>query len=51
MLSTSLTLRLSHPRHHKFKYEFEYLLNPICRYENDIETTIRYLLYCSNLSD
>ena len=51
MLSISLMFSSYYPRHHEFRHEFQYLLNIICTCENDIETTIHYLLYRSNFSD
>ena len=43
-------LGLSQLRFHKFKYNFQGTLNPICS-SGTVETTIHYLLHCPNLSN
>ena len=50
-LITRLRLDLSHLRKHKFRHNFQDTLNPIWSCGDDIETTIHYLLHCSNYSD
>ena len=50
-LITRLRLDLSHLRKHKFRLNFQDTLNPIWSCGDDIETTIHYLLHCSNYSD
>ena len=50
-LITRLRLDLSHLRKHKFRHNFQDTLNPIRSCGDDIETTIHYLLHCSNYSD
>ena len=50
-LITRLRLDLSHLRKHKFRHNFQDTLNPIWSFGDDIETTIYYLLHCSNYSD
>ena len=46
-----LRLSLSHLHEHKFWWNFQDTLNPICSCGDDIETTIHYLLYCPNYLD
>ena len=46
-LLTRLRLGLSHLRDHKFKHNFQDILNPICNCGEDIETLCHYLLHCS----
>ena len=48
---TRLRLRLSHLHQYKYKHSFQDTLNPVCRYSNDIETTIHNLLQFSNYSN
>ena len=50
-LITRLRLDLSHLRKHKFRHNFQDTLKPIWSCGDDIETTIHYLLHCSNYSD
>ena len=50
-LFTRLRLGVSHLRNYKFKHSFQDLLNPICNYGSDIETTTHYLLHCPLFSD
>ena len=50
-LITRLRLDVSHLRKHKFRHNFQDTLNPIRSCGDDIETTIHYLLHCSNYSD
>ena len=50
-LITRLRLDLSHLRKHKFRHNFQDTLNPIWSCGDDIETTIHYLLHCSNYWD
>ena len=47
-LTTRLRLGLSHLREHKFRHNFQDILNPICSCAENIETTTHYLLHCSN---
>ena len=42
-------LDLSHLHDHKFKYNFQDSLNPICDYGTGIETALNYHLYYLNL--
>ena len=44
-------LDLSHLHDHKFKYNFQDSLNPICNYGIGIETAVSYHLYYLNLSN
>ena len=44
-------LGLSHLREHKFWQNFHDTLNSLCSCEDDIETTIHYLLHCPNYLD
>ena len=37
---------LSHLREHKFKYNFQYSLNPICSCALDIQSDSHYVLHC-----
>ena len=46
-----LRLDLNHLRENKFRHNFQNSLNPICSCEDDIETTIHYLLHCPNCLD
>ena len=46
-LLTRLRLDSSHFRDHKFKYNFQDTVNPICNCGEDIETLCHYLLQCS----
>ena len=45
-LLTRLRLGLSHMRYHKFRYNFQDFINPICACGLDIETTTHFLLHC-----
>ena len=45
-LLTRLRVGRSHLCEHKFKHSFQYTLNPMCNYGEDIETTFHYLLLC-----
>ena len=47
-LITRLRLGFSHLRKHKFRHNFQDILNPICSYGENIETTTHYLLHCPN---
>ena len=49
-LTTRLRLGLSHLRFHKFKYNFQDTLNPICSC-GTVATTIHYFLHCPNFSN
>ena len=48
--TTRPRLGLSHLRFHKFKYNFQDKLNPICNC-GTVETTFHYLLHCPNFSN
>ena len=50
-LLTRLRLGLSHLRYHKFKHNFLDTINPLCSCGSDIETTLRFFLYCPNFMD
>ena len=50
-LLTRLQLGLSHLRYHKFKHNFLDTINPLCSCGSDIETTLRFFLYCPNFMD
>ena len=50
-LLTRLRLGLSHLREHKFKHSFLDSLNPFCSCGQNIETSIHFLLHCSNYSN
>ena len=43
-LITRLRLELSHLREHKFKYNFQNCLNPLCSCGSSIESTSHFLL-------
>ena len=45
-LITRLQLELSHLREHKFKYNFQNCLNPLCSCGLSIESTSHFLLHC-----
>ena len=45
-LLTRLRLVLSHLRYHKFRYNFQDCINPICVCGVEIETTTHFLLHC-----
>ena len=45
-LLTRLRLGLSHFRYHKFRYNFQDCINPICDCDLEIETTTYFLLHC-----
>ena len=45
-LITRLRLELSHLREHKFKYNFQNYLNPLCSCGLSIESTSHFLLHC-----
>ena len=47
-LITRFRVGLSLLREHKFKHNFQDILNPICNCGKDIETTSHYLLHCPN---
>ena len=49
-LITRLRLGLSHLGFHKFKHNFQDVLNPTCSC-GTVETTIHYLFYCPNFSN
>ena len=50
-LITRFRLVLSHLREHKFKYNFQNYLNPLCSCGSNIESTSHFLLHCSILHD
>ena len=45
---TGVRVGLSHLAKHKFRHNFQDLLNPICSCGQDIETTSHFLLHCLN---
>ena len=45
---TGVRVGLSHLAKHKFRHNFQDLLNPICSCGQDIETTNHFLLHCLN---
>ena len=45
-LITWLRLELSHLREHKFNYNFQNCLNPLCSCDSSIELTSYFLLHC-----
>ena len=45
-LITRLRLELSHLREHKFKYNFQNCLNPLCSCGSSIESISDFLLHC-----
>ena len=47
-LLTRLRLGLSHLHDHKFKYNFQDCLNPLCTCGIDIEDTKHFFLHCNN---
>ena len=48
---TRLRLELSHFREHKFKYNFQNCLNPLCSRDSSIELTSHFLLHCPIFND
>ena len=50
-LITRLRLELSHLREHKFKYNFQNCLNPLCSCGSNIESTSHFLLHCPIFHD
>ena len=50
-LITRLRVGMSHLREHKFEYNFQDCLNPICSCGLDIESTSRFLLHCPTFND
>ena len=50
-LITRLRLELSHLREHKFKYNFQNCLNPLCSCGSSIESTSHFLLHCPIFDD
>ena len=50
-LITGLRLELSHLREHKFKYNFQNCLNPLCSCGSSIESTSHFLLHCPIFHD
>ena len=50
-LLTRLRVGLSHLREHKFRHNFQDSLDPFCNCGRHIETTIHFLLHCSNYSN
>ena len=50
-LITRLRLELSHLREHKFKYNFQNCLNPLCSSGSSIESTYHFLLHCPIFHD
>ena len=50
-LITRLQLELSHLREHKFKYNFQNCLNPLCSCGLSIESTSHFLLHCAIFHD
>ena len=48
---TRLRLGLSHLNEHKFRYNFQNCLNPLCSWSLEIEDTSHYLLHCQHLSN
>ena len=47
-LLTRLRLGLSHLREHKFKYNFQDCINPLCICSIEIESTKHFFLHCHN---
>ena len=45
-LLTRLRLGLNHLRYHKFRYNFQDRINPLCARGLEIETTTHFLLHC-----
>ena len=50
-LMTLLRIGMSHLREHKFKYNLQDCLNPICSCGLDIESTSHFLLHCPIFND
>ena len=46
-----LRLELSHLREHKFKYNFQNCLNPLCSCGSSIESTSHFLFHCPIFHD
>ena len=47
---TRLRIGFSHLKEHKFKYNFQGSLDPVCSCSSGIETTIHFLLHCANFN-
>ena len=45
---TRIRLGLSLLADHKFRHNFQDCVNPICSYVQEIETSVHFLLHCSN---
>ena len=45
---TRIGLGLSHLADHKFRHNFQDCLNPVCSCSQEIETSVHFLLHCSN---
>ena len=43
---TRLRLGLSHLREHKFKHSFQDLINLLCNFGYEVESTVRFFLHC-----
>ena len=50
-LITRLRLELGHLREHKFKYNFQHCLNPLCSCGSSIESTSHFVLHCPIFHD
>ena len=48
---TRLRLDLSHLNEHKFRYNFQDCLNPLCPCSLEVESTIHYFLHCHFYND
>ena len=51
ILIIRLRLELSHLREHKFKYNFQNCLNPLCSCGSSIESTSHFLFHCPIFHD
>ena len=51
ILIKRLCLELSHLREHKFKYNFQNCLNPLCSCGLSIESVSHFLLHCTIFND
>ena len=47
-LLTHLRLGLSHLNEHRFNHYFEDCVNPVCSCSLEVESTVRFFLYCHN---
>ena len=47
---TRLRIGFSHLKEHKFKHNFSESADPLCSCENDIKSTVHFLLHCPHFT-